>query len=167
MGYLTIEEAGEISEAWHGPSEVDDKLLSMSWTMLRMAVKNAGCSLPEDPDDDLKYAQALFLLEILQKQGKILTTTGEVQMQKQGQTVTAMQAMMPRFIISASDRTISGENLVSMFPHLTYWQQANWVVFKWCEGDIGLDETIHISRDRTTRGAGWDAPENDPIGPLY
>lgn len=167
MSYLTVIEAGEFSELFGGPSTIDEKLVLMSWTMLRMAVKNSGCRLPAEPDEDLKYAQFLFLLEILQKQGKILTTTGEVTMQKQGQVTTVMDVQMARFNVQASDHSIAGENLVSMFPHLTYWQQANWVVFKWCEGDIGLDETIHVSIDRTTRGAGWNVPETIPVRPPY
>lgn len=161
MSGLSQAEANSFSVAWLGPPTVDPRVVAMAYTMLKMASRHAGCPLPAELDDELKNAQALFMMEILQKQGKILSTTGEIQRQTQGKVTTEMQRIYPLFFFGGQDSSIRGENIASLISHMTFWQLANWIVYNWCEGDIGLDETINLVSDMTTRGAAWNVPESD------
>lgn len=161
MSGLTQLEANDFSVAWGGPTSVDPLVLFTSYNMLSIAIKHAGCTLPSTLPDELKNAQAFFMLELLQQQGNIARTSGDLKKQVQGRVTTEVQDDRPFFFFGGQDSSLRGENIASLLPHTTYWQLANWFVYNWCEGDIGIDDTINFSSDRTTRGAYWNVPHED------
>lgn len=161
MSGLTQTEANEFSVAWGGPTTVEVLVLFTSYNMLVTAVKHAGCTIPSSFPDELKNAQAFFLLELLQQQGQILRTPGDLRKQVQGRVTTEVQDDRPFFFFGGQDSSLRGENIASLLPHMTYWQLGSWMIYNWCEGDIGIDDTITFTSDVTTRGAYWNVPDQD------
>ena len=157
MTYMTQSEADEISLLMGGPATVNPLWVAISGKLTKASIKKAGCPPPPTADEDglLSQAQAFFMLEMMQKNGKIQSTTGEIAKQVQGKVSTEMQRLYPLFFFGGSDDTIRGENIATLLSHMTYWQLANWMISLWCEGDIDMGDSVTLSSDTTSRGAGW------------
>ena len=97
MSFMTQSEADEISLLMGGPSSVNPIWITIALKLTKTSIKKAGCPVPSLVDEDglLSQAQAFFMLEMMQKNGKIQSTTGEIAKQVQGKVSTEMQRLYP------------------------------------------------------------------------
>lgn len=109
-------------------------------------------------EDELRLAAIFFVCELLNQQGKLHLTVGDITDERLGR-IRIKRSGQPMFFFS---RGTAGEALgmYDLIPHETYRQQAikemyNWMAYPTRDVDFEADR-LSMGHDSSLRGYGWD-----------